>query len=139
MDPNNADAYLQLSTALAFAGEPEKALPLVKESMRLNPNYSFLTMFTVGQVNYMLGNLDEAVAFFEQGVSRNPNFIGNLIYLAAVYSQMGDQGKAQTCVAKLKAESVEGPLRQMAELIPFKFEKDKRRLTDALRNAGLAV
>lgn len=139
LDPNNADAYLQLSTALAFAGEPEKALPLVKESMRLNPNYSFLTMFTVGQVNYMLGNLDEAVAFFEQGVSRNPNFIGNVIYLAAVYSQMGDQGKAQTCVAKLKAESVEAPLRQLAELIPFKFEKDKRRLTDALRNAGLAV
>ncbi len=139
LDPNNADAYLQLGTALAFAGEPEKALPLLKESMRLNPNYSFLTTFSLGQVNYQLGNLDEAIAFLEQSAAINPTFMGTRVYLTAVYSEMGDEEKAQACVAKLRSEGREVPSGRLEDLIPYKNSKDTDRLADALRKAGIDV
>ena len=139
LDPNNADAYLQLGTVLAFSGEPEKALPLLKESMRLNPNYSFLTTFSLGQVNYELGNLDEAAAFLEQSAAINPTFIGTRVYLTAAYSEMGDEEKAQACVAKLRSEGREVPSGRLEDLIPYKNSKDNDRLADALRKAGLDV
>lgn len=139
LDPNNADAYLQLATALAFAGEPEKALPLLNESMRLNPNYSFLTMFVLGHVNYQLGKLEEAVILFEQSLSRNPNFFGSSVYLVAAYAELGEEEKAREGVAKLKHAGIDSVLRHSGELLPYKYVDEKKRLVDALGEAGLDI
>ncbi len=107
--------------------------------MRLNPNYSFLTTFSLGQVNYQLGNLDEAVAFLEQSAAINPTFIGTRVYLTAVYSEMGAEEKAQACVAKLRSEGREVPSGRLKDLIPYKNSDDADRLANALRKAGIDV
>ena len=68
---------------------------------------------SVVEVNYQLGNLDEAAAFFEQSAAINPNFIGTRIYLTAVYSEMGAEEKTQAYAARLKSEGGEALLRQL--------------------------
>ena len=139
LDPNNADAYLQLANALSFSGEAEKALPLLNESMRLNPNYSFITIFILGHVNYQLGKLDEAVTFLERSTTRNPDFAPGFIYLVAVYSELGEEDKARALAAKLIREGVESFLPRLRELYPYKYEKEIERLADALHKAGLSA
>src|SRR5262245_53097266 len=39
LDPNEADSYTMLASALALAGRPADALRMVEQAMRLNPHY----------------------------------------------------------------------------------------------------
>ena len=66
LDPNEADAYLGLAQTLNFAGRAEEALPLLDKSMRLNPNYGFLTLLSLGQAHFMLGRHAEAIKALER-------------------------------------------------------------------------
>ena len=39
LDPNWADAYVQLGAALGFVGRPEEGIEVITKAMRLNPRY----------------------------------------------------------------------------------------------------
>ena len=100
--PNDADAHLGLAHSLTFAGRPGEALQYLNQSMRLNPNYDFLTLLTLGQANFMLGDHEEAIKALERSAIHNPNFMGTKIYLAAAYIEIGSLEKGRETFAGIE-------------------------------------
>ena len=139
LDPNEADAYVGLANTLNFAGRAEDALPLLDKSMRLNPHYGFLTLFALGQAQFMLGKHVDAIKALERSIVHNPNFIGTKFYLPASYAEAGDIEKAQELVATLERDSPDLLDESIAKVLPFKRSEDFELLMNALKKAGLST
>ncbi|NNF96576.1 MAG: tetratricopeptide repeat protein, partial [Halobacteria archaeon] len=88
LDPNYADGYALLSSAYFFSGYPEKALPLDRKAMRLNPASSFLYLVHLGRSYYFQKHYEQALEAFLNADERNHNYISNHIWLAATYAQL---------------------------------------------------
>ena len=138
LDPKEADAYLGLAQTLNYAGRPTEALPLLDKTMRLNPNYGFLTLLTLGQAHFMEGRYVEAINALERAVVHNPQFMGSNIYLAASYAEAGEVERAHETVATIRKHSPETLDALTLELFfPYKRAEDFTDLMNALHKAGL--
>ena len=129
LDPNEADGYLNLAQVLAFSGRPEEALAHIEHSMRLNPHYSFLTLFALGHAHFMLHRYEEAADALRRGIARNAAFMPNHAYLAACYAQLGRIEEAQA--------ALDNDLPQIpAADIPYKNDADRDHFRSSLEKAG---
>ena len=137
LDPNEADAYLNLGQALSFSGRPAEGLPLVEKAMRLNPNYGFLTLFGLGLANFLLGNHAEAIKAFDRSIVHNPDFDGSRIFLAASYGASGEADKARETMAKIGESGTKILQQSIAWSLPFKREEDSNKVVDGLKKAGI--
>src|SRR4051812_39199456 len=70
---------------LNFMGRPEDALRAIEQAMRLNPRPPATYFFQLGWAYRLAGRYAEAVAAMKETISRNPNFIGAYVNLAASY------------------------------------------------------
>ncbi|PYM52128.1 MAG: hypothetical protein DME14_01575, partial [Candidatus Rokuibacteriota bacterium] len=58
--PNDADSYETLAEVLAWSGRADAAIRYIKEAMRLDPQYPFFYLWTLGHAYYLTGRSDEA-------------------------------------------------------------------------------
>jgi adenylate cyclase len=137
LNPNFCHLYFAL--ALIFAGEPERALEVVKKHMRLDPFYTPQAPCYMGMALYMLKRYSEAIPLLREGLMRAPSFVGSQVTLAAVYAQLGLVDKAHAQAAELrrirpqfKAAKGKGFIRF------FKYSEDADHFLDGYRKAGLA-
>ena len=61
----------------------QDAIGHIKRAMRLNPQYPFFYLWTLGHAYYLTERNTEAIATFKQLVARNPNFVPAHAFLAA--------------------------------------------------------
>ncbi len=59
--PNDADGYETLAEVLAWSGRAEEAIGFIKKAMRLNPQYPFFYLWTLGHAYYLTGRTQEAI------------------------------------------------------------------------------
>lgn len=85
LDPNWADAYVQLADILPFAGRAEEAVGLVQKAMRLNPHYPAVYPHVLGVAYNLTGQYEQAVAASKEALRRNPNFLPAYTFLAGSY------------------------------------------------------
>jgi tetratricopeptide (TPR) repeat protein len=130
---------LGLAQTFVFAGRAEEALLLLDKSMRLNPNYGFLTLFCLGQAHFMLGRYVDAIKAFERSTVHNPSFVGTKYFLAASYAEAGDFENAQDMVATLEKLDPELLGELLAMTAPYKRAEDLKDLMNALHKAGLSI
>ena len=95
LDPNNAEAHLFLSLALAAAGLGEEALYYVEKAKRFSPVADALYMFAHGQTYFAQKNYAKAISIFEQGCILSENFKPNHFFLMIAYDVMGMYEQAQ--------------------------------------------
>ena len=136
LDPNEADAQVNLGTTLVFAGRPEDALPLIENSMRLNPHYSFITLFALGHAYFLMRRYAEAADAFERGLRRNANFFPAAIYLASAYGYLGDADKSHAAAERCRRD-FGALLGANAGGAPYKRPEDNEHLMVGLRKAGM--
>ena len=131
LDPNDADGYLNLANVLTWAGKADEAMPLLDKSMRLNPHYSFITLFNLGHAHWALGDDDEAAAAFRRGIGRNPDFAPNHIFLSAILVEQGklDEARAEIDESRRTGIDLSSPRFQM---LPYSREEDVERVRQAL-------
>ena len=131
LDPNDADGYLNLADVLVWAGRPDEAMPLIEESMRLNPHYSFITLFGLGHAHWVRGDLDEALSAFKRGIARNPDFPPNHAFLSAILAERGEIDAARAAMDAVHRTGFDlSPDR--FEMIPYARKEDLERLRRAL-------
>jgi adenylate cyclase len=137
LDPNFADGYITLGYTLGWAGRPEESIRLVEKAMRLNPHYPFLYLFYLGRAYYTTGHPEEAIEVLRSVLTRNPDFTPAYAYLAASYSELGQETAARAKAAAVLRLNPHISLTNLRQILPYKDQASFERFLTALRKAGL--
>ena len=138
LDPNYADGYAQLANSLIADGQPHEAIDAIDTAIRLNPRNPFFFQLILGRAKFQLGEFEEAAAFIEKSVERNPEFVPARIYLAATYGHLNRLEDAAWQVEEVFAIYPELSLAREQELNVYRQPEDLDRLIEGLRKAGLS-
>ena len=94
--PNNARAYNNLGVVFKKQGEFDKAIEQFEKSLKANRHYTAV-YFNLGDVQYRLGNYENAVAYLKIALAEKPDqqlHLDILNKLGRTYSAMGQTKKA---------------------------------------------
>jgi len=78
---------------------PEAMTALVRAETAVGPHPDVLNY--MGFVSRRMGNLDAALAYYDQALTLDPNHLGATEYLGELYIQMGELGRARQQLARL--------------------------------------
>ncbi len=70
--PNDADGYETLAEVLAWSGRADEAIGHIKRAMRLNPQYPFYYLWTLGHAYYLTGSSADAIATLQDADRAEP-------------------------------------------------------------------
>jgi TolB-like protein/class 3 adenylate cyclase len=132
LNPNDADTMAQLSAVEVYTN-PERALALIKDAMRLNPHYPDWYLWYLGDAYYGLKKYPQVIEAIDQ--MRNPAAGRRL--MAASYAQLGKLQEARWQAERILAAD---PNFSVATFVAKLPETDPDRLADfaeGLRKAGL--
>jgi adenylate cyclase len=123
---------------LIFAGQPAKAIEVLKSQMVRDPFYPVQALSFLGYAFFIARRYDEALPPLREAIHRAPNFRPPHLFLAATLSRLGRTEEARAEAAHVlrldPGFTISGTPKLTA---PFKHERDFRHFTDSLRAAGL--
>ena len=138
LDPNYADAYALLAFIYVhMKNRASDAFPIMEKAMALNPNYLVEYLGIVGQANYWVGHYQRALENFQQAIERNPNFLLWHVYIAAVYSHLGQIDDAEWTGVEIMNLNPDFSLEQWARERPFEDPSQLESTLVDLRQVGL--
>ena len=145
MDPNDADSYIALASALSLSGRPKEALQLIKDAMRLNPHYPSFYLYELGLAQFCMEQLDRAAVSLERATALNPDDRWSFRLLLATYGLLGrneDVARVFETIehgVKRGRQNYFDPLsiRVIKFWYPFREPTDTNRLVEGLRKAGV--
>jgi tetratricopeptide (TPR) repeat protein len=135
--PNSADAYAWLGTAMQFAGMQERAIPILKKAIRLNPFPQTWYYLQLGVCYSGVGQYEEAVSALQKAIQRERDNLLAYLQLCATYELMGRAEDARAMVSEVYRVDPKFSLTKYEKVIVRKDEEKKRRFIDSLRRAGL--
>jgi adenylate cyclase len=135
--PNYADGYALLSSAYFFSGYPEKALPLDRKAMRLNPASSFLYFVHLGRSYYFQKHYQQALEAFQNAEEKNHNYLANHLWMAATYAQLDQLDDAAWEVDQIYTLDPDFSLSYWMDTRPIKKSEHRQHLLAGLHKAGL--
>ncbi len=101
LNPNNADITGLYALNLSAAGRQDEAIAWFKKSERLNPITPAWVLQYLGRAYILAGRYEDAIAVLKKSLTRDPNFIGSHIYLAASYSLAERENEARASVKEV--------------------------------------
>jgi adenylate cyclase len=137
LSPNHSLAKASLGMILTYAGEPEAAINVFKEAMRLSPIYPNWFLSELARAYFLIGSYDEAIEVLQERLQQDPNSGEALILLAASESAAGRLDSAKTALNKFLRPRPAYTLRHYASGEFFKNPEDLNEVLEALRKAGL--
>jgi tetratricopeptide (TPR) repeat protein len=144
LNPNDPDVCFCLALHEVFEGHGEAALEWVRRSTRMDP---------LGHYGYVLGVAHYVARDYAQSVEALRTVRSGMTtaraWLAACHARLGDMARSRAAAGEFEAgmgaslETAGYPvppswLAYFAERWPFRRERDKDHLLDALRSAGLS-
>ncbi len=138
VDPNYADAYALRAWILNYAGRPDKALASMERAMRLNPRPTASYLEVLGEIRFVQGRYEEAIALFEEVLDINPNYMRARMWIAAALAQAGSEDRAEWEVMELLVLNPDLRLARLEFAFPFKDPLERDAVLHGLRKAGLA-
>jgi TolB-like protein/predicted Zn-dependent protease len=136
-DPNFAGGYALLAETLSRVGRPEEAVGMAEQALRHKPDVADVHLNSVGAAYYLAGRPEEAIAPLKQFLTRYPNILSAHLYLAAVYSELGQEAQAQAEAAEVLRINPQFSLEVHKQRAPIKDPAMLERQLAALRKAGL--
>jgi adenylate cyclase len=145
-DPNDADGYVALASALSFIGKPREALDQVERAMRLNPQYPPYYLYQLGLAQFGLKRLDDAAASLERALALNREDYWSQRLLLSTYGLVGRREKAAKLLEEMtKASQRQGRVAFLDPITitaitywhPFADHADAERFAEGLRKAGV--
>jgi TolB-like protein/Flp pilus assembly protein TadD len=137
LEPNSPEVLFNSGVFLNWAGKPEEAVPLLKESIRLNP-FAPAEQFRLLSAAYcQTRRHEEAIEMAKLAVQRAPESHSSYVQLAAVLSAGGRDDEARAAAAQVLKINPKFSLEQFAGALAFKNQAHSDYMIDALRKAGL--
>ena len=137
LQPNSPEALYNLGTFLFLASKPEEAIPLFKESIRLNPFAPAAHFRTLSGAYCQTRQHEEAIEMAKIGVQRAPESHSSYLQLAAVLSVAGRDEEARAAAAQVLKINPKFSVEQYAGALAFRDRSHLDYMVDALRKAGL--
>jgi adenylate cyclase len=136
LNPNFTD--WRIAIGLVYAGEPARAIELLKKHMRLDPFYVPLAPHWLGLAHYTLRQYSEALPFLRECAVRAPNYGAVHLWLAATYARLGQMEEARGEAEKVLQLDPDFTIERTARTtLAFKHEEHSSDCFDAMRKAGL--
>ncbi len=104
LDPNYAYALNSIAYAYVDLGHYDKALDYLKRYAESSPD-DVNPIDSMAEVNFRMGNLDEAIAKYREVLNRKPDFVLTFPALAYVYASKEDYTNALSCVDEFIAKA----------------------------------
>ena len=116
---------------------PEKAIPVIKKAIRLNPFPPAAAFYNLGMAYVYTGQCEEAIAACEKALQgAKENLLSNITATAA-YSICGREEEAEATAAQVLSINPKFSCRYFAKRLPYKNQADLDKYIQALRKAGL--
>jgi adenylate cyclase len=120
---------------LTFAGEPERALRIERDYVRLDPFYGSMLPVIRGIALYMLGRYPEALAALRECRGRAPHVPGQAV-LAATLLRLGQPADAKAVIADVLQRLPDLTLARWPMSSVFRTPGHAEHFFDPLREAG---
>ena len=137
IDPNYADAYGWLGNIHNFLGQPQEAIRLVEQAVRLNPHGPIIYDFFLGHAYRLLGRYDEAIEKFQKTLAIFPTNLVFHLQLTATYSEAAKPAEAEAQAALIRRSMPGFSLALHEQMMPYQEPATLERYIAALRQAGL--
>lgn len=135
--PGNAEVLIQAGWNMPFVTGKEgaaRAVDLVQQAMRLNPEYPIWYLYGLGTAQYYAHQFEDAIETLR---SARPVTNQARLYLAMSYAQLGRSAQAAEMAAELLRENPEFSGSEYAEFLGFANKEARAHYLDGVRNAGL--
>jgi adenylate cyclase len=137
LSPNHSLGKAHLAMILVYSGEPEAAINIFHEAMRLSPTHPNWFLSELARAYFLLGRHDQAIDVLHRRLERDPNSGEGLVLLAAAESSAGRLDRAKAALGKFLVTRPAYTLTNYASGEFFKNPDDLNRVVAALRKAGL--
>jgi len=140
LNPNDYFGFVRLARCLLFSGQAKEALPVIKESMRINPKYGWLSPAVLGRVYFHMGQYEEALTQYKEVYEMCSRgdcamWLAHL-YLAMVYGMIDQEKEAGDHTQKLLEIIPKFNLEYRRKVSIFKNKENTDREIEGLRKAG---
>ena len=135
--PSYADGYAILALIHIYGGDAEQGMKMIRQAMRLNPDYPARYISVLGQAYYYQDDFENAAAVFRDAVDKNFSLLTAHIMLTATLSQLGQQDEASWSAGQLRTISPGFSMSDVARIFPIENEEKLQAIFEQLRLAGL--
>jgi tetratricopeptide (TPR) repeat protein len=135
LDPNDADNYAVLSSALVWVGRPEEAAAQMEKAMRLNPYYPVMYLFGLALAQFVMQKQEEAIANLRKVLTRAPDLLWAHSLLAVIFAGADRTEEARAEISEVLRIDPNYSPEALGEMIPFENQKFSEKMADALRKA----
>ncbi len=140
LNPNNGDVLGTIGMYVAYAGEWEHGLALVRKAMELTPSYPGCYHVPFFWDHYRKGEYEAAMAEAQLLIEKMPEYWLGYAYAVAIYGQQGRPEEARATIAKLLELKPDYAKSVGLQLLKFNIpEEVADRYLNGLRKAGLDI
>ena len=136
LNPNDSGNIAGMAWTMFASGEPEEALVLIKEAMRLNPSFPDWWLMILQESYRLSGRYDEAIDAIHEELRRLDNYFTRT-RLALYYAQTGRDEEARAEIAKVLQLRPDMNLETWEKAQFFKNKEWIERDLNDLRRVGL--
>jgi TolB-like protein len=134
LDPNNADAWADLSDISILAGRVTEGLEQIEKAFRLNPYPAPWYHWNLGQAQYAVRDYEAAVATLRREQTYRTS---SRRFLAASLAQLGLLEEAREEVALFLISNPHFTIRHWVETQPIRDDATRDHFVEGFRKAGL--
>jgi TolB-like protein/Flp pilus assembly protein TadD len=134
LNPNRPNALATLAFILTRIGQPDAAVALIADAMRLDPHHPTWYWTELGVAHFVARRYAEAVA----AIRHRPTlaFFWHT-YLAACHAQLGEEDAMRGAAAEIVRVRPDFSVATYTSHESFKLAADREHLASSLRKAGL--
>lgn len=135
LNPNDWRTYRIMAPVMLYSGRTDEALKWYHTAMRYDTDISPGMLMNMGIAYFLKDQPEEAVSWLQKSRAKWPDFLGNHVVLAAVYSQMDQLDKARQEANEVLRISPFFQIDFYGEA--FRKSEHRAKIVGALRKAGL--
>lgn len=139
LDPSYAEGHFMLAFFLTMASQGKEAVEEAEKALRYNPIHAPGMYYSpLSMANYQMGDYEAAAVAAGRGLSRDPDNIGHLSWLAAAQAQSGRLEEAESTIEDILKRQPNSSMKKEREYkYAYKNQSDIDHYHDGLRKAGM--
>jgi adenylate cyclase len=137
VNPNYALAFGTLGLIEIYSGQPEDAIPLIEQAMRLDPGFVHQTLHFLGTAYLVAGKYETAAATFRERIRLAPKTDLSRGFLISALGHLGEVEEARRLWAEVRETSPKYSFAGHLARLPFTNPADLERIREGFAKAGV--